>query len=171
MTRRVVFVNRSRLSVECYRLVQERIVGLALHLKGDVVPGIIYRIAWNAGRDPMRVDVVPDVPRVFAEIVALVPEYQSQAIEVHADVEFKNLHQAEIRGIEVGVVGKIVQGWNQLVIIVRQALRRIRADQRIAEQNICVRMCAAQIELGCVSAKRWRSDTLLHPPGDAGTRI
>jgi hypothetical protein len=56
-----------------------------------VIPGIIDWIAGNTGRNPLLIDVVPDVPLVASGDTAFMSPDKSQAIKKLVYIKLKSL--------------------------------------------------------------------------------
>src|ERR1700688_389759 len=80
-----------RNSVQRDRLVQQFVGRGPLSMDGQVVPGIIVRIARNAGGNPMLVNVVPDIPLVAASNSTLLTPDESQSIKELIEIELDRL--------------------------------------------------------------------------------
>ena len=74
-----------------------------------MVPSIVHGITGSASVNPLLFEVVPNIPFVPTQDVALVAPNQTQPIKIHADVELQNLRDPEVRGIEVEVIGEVMQ--------------------------------------------------------------
>src|SRR5438309_3403231 len=115
-------------SVKRERLVQHFVVGSALELNDDVVPGVAGWIARDAGGNPLRVDVIPDSPHLAVHDLALGPKVIAGVVEELSDIELDVFRETEVGAVEVGVVREIVDGFGEGVVFVGQALRGAIAD-------------------------------------------
>src|SRR5580692_6118962 len=96
----------------------------------------------------MLVDVVPDVPFVAAGNTAFMAPDEAQIIEELVHVELNRLGEPKVGSVEPHVVSEVVERGNQRVIVVRQALRRVSADQMVVKQHIPIGTSSADVELG-----------------------
>jgi len=107
--RRVIPVQNGLDAVQGNGLEEQPVVGLALDLERDVVPAVVHRVAGGAGRNPLRVGVVPDVPLVASSDTALVSPDQRETIEVHADIELQDLYQRKLSSVEVRIISEVMK--------------------------------------------------------------
>ena len=88
-----------------------------------MVPRIVYGITGNSGRMPFLPWIVPDVPFIPSDNPAFMPPDEGLAIDELIDIELQRLGDAQIRRVELDVVGEIVEiGSNGMTGIV-QTLR------------------------------------------------
>jgi len=100
-------VQRGRRAIKSNGLVRHVVVRCSLHLKRNVVPGIVVGKAWNTRCNPNPLLIVPNIPLVPVCDAALVTKNESHVAEELINVEFQGLGQIEIVSVEVHVVGEI----------------------------------------------------------------
>src|SRR5689334_20970847 len=108
----IVLVDVMSDAVQSDRLVQQIVVRGALHLDGQMIPGVVYRVAGDAAADPLVVSVVPDIPLMAAGDAALVSPNEAPRLKECADVKFQNLGQRQVTGKEVNVVDEVLEARN-----------------------------------------------------------
>jgi hypothetical protein len=153
--------------VERDRLIRQMIVGSPLHFDCQMIPGIALRVAGDARRSPHALLIIKNVPLVPAGQAALVAKDESHIVEKLVDVKLQSLWKTEIVSVEVDVVSEVMQGRHQLLICVRQALRRGGPDQVVVPQPVRERSLSSDIKFRGVTAHRRRTDVLAHPERDS----
>src|SRR5436853_7517831 len=92
------------------------IVGRALHLDGQVIPGIVVGIAGDAGGMPLLSLVVPDVPLMAAGDTTFVSPDEGLAVHELIDIELESLGGGDISDVEVDVLSETVGGGVSVVM-------------------------------------------------------
>src|ERR1700722_3549537 len=165
----LVVVESGRVSVERDRLEQELIVGGALDLNNEMVPGVCYGIAGDTGWVPGPSGIVPDVPLIATGDAAFMSPNVGVAANELVDIEFQRLRDAEIFDVKIDVVSEVVKGRDDRLVGVGHALRGEVPDQVIVPEDIGVVGLAADLHEACVAAERWGRNILGHRPGDLRT--
>src|SRR5438445_5601667 len=161
----LIVVESGGLTVEDNGLEQQMIVGCALHLDGQVIPGIIVGIAGDAGGMPLLSLVIPDVPLMAAGDTTFVSPDEGLAVHELIDIELESLGGGDISAVEVDVVSEIVGVGVNFLIHVGEAVGRKITDEVIVPERVSVLSLAADVELGCIPAHGRRTHALFHGPG------
>ena len=132
----LVVIQRRRLPIQSDRLVQQLIVRGSLDADDEMIPRTAQRIARDAGRNPLFIDIVIHIPLVPSSDPALVSPNEGMSSRELIDVEFQRLRDTGVLDPEVDVIGEIVKSGNQCMFVVRQPLRRERADNVVVPQHI-----------------------------------
>src|SRR5215471_15860822 len=101
-----------------------------------MIPRTAHRIARDSGGNPFLVNVVIYVPLVSSSDPALVSPNKGMSTRELIDVELQGLGNARVLYPEVDVIGEIVKSGNECVFVVRESLRRERADNVVVPQHI-----------------------------------
>lgn len=124
-------VHRSCLPIQSNGLKQKLVLRSALHLNGDVIPGIAIGIARYSSRKPRLILIVPDVPFVPARDATFMSPDKRLATDELIDIEFNRLGCGQIGYIEVNIVGEIMQIGNDRVVWIRHSLGRKISDEMV----------------------------------------
>src|SRR5215813_9325688 len=96
---------------------------------------------------PFLSDVVPDVPLIAASDTAFMSPDVRIPVDELVDVELESLRLADVLGIEVDVVGEVVQAGNQGFVCVGKPLRRKIANEVIVPEGVRINGGSANIHL------------------------
>ncbi len=132
-----------------------------------MVPGIVVRVAGNSGRNPVLIEVVPDIPFVAAGDAALMSPDEAEIVEELIDIKLHRLGKVQVGAVEINVISEVVVSGNESLIGIGHALRRECADQMVVEKSIRIDGGAAKIVLRRRAAHRRGIDSLSHGESDA----
>jgi len=138
-------------------LVQQIAAGSSLRLNHKVVPGIVYRVAWNSRSNPLLVDVVVGIPLVSTSDSAFVtPDESLTARRAHelVDVKLKSLGIRQVGRVKINVLNEVMSVVGQRLVGIRQPLCRKGPYEVVVPQKVGVWMCAPYRLLGRATAQR-----------------
>src|SRR5258706_6861101 len=163
-------VQGTSYAVESDGLVLELIAGSACNLKRQVIPGVVVWVAGNAGGNPFRVNVVPNLPLVPVSDETLVAPDEAHAVKELVDVELQRLGGSEVRAVKVHVVSEVLVRIHLVMIGIGHALRGEIADQVIVKQGVTVSGGPADVVFGRLSTHGRGFDVLGHGVRDSIAR-
>jgi len=108
-----------------------------------MVPGIVFRIAWNPRSNPLLVHVVVSVPFMAASDAAFVSPNVALAVLRTCElinVELESLRIRDVFRVKINVIDEVVSVVGERVLIVRKFLCRERTYEVVIPEN--VRVCA-----------------------------
>src|ERR1700677_4054185 len=88
-------------AIQCNGLIGQLVVGSSLHLNGEMIPRVAFRIARDSSRYPVSALVIPNVPFVAAGDAALMAEDESHIAEKLVDIELQRLRRSQVISKEI----------------------------------------------------------------------
>src|SRR5258708_39987878 len=95
-------------SVQSDGLIQQIVVRCPLYVDRQMIPGVVLRLARNAGGRPLLVLVVIDVPFVPVRNTAFVAKDETLVVKELVDIKLQRLRKSQIISIKVHIVGEVV---------------------------------------------------------------
>ena len=111
--RSVIAVQSRSLAVQRNGFEQQMIIRGALHVDGQVVPGIADRIAGNTALYPVFARIVPSVPLMATSDPAFMTPNVGFAANELVDIELEGLRVVDFSDPEINVISKVMERWHE----------------------------------------------------------